>query len=182
MSDVEQTEPLDRTGAYADAMFEVARAEGILGEVEDELFRFARAYEGSDELREALTDPHIPASRRQQIVEDLLGPRATHVTTALVSMVVGAGRSRELPAVIDSLVRKSAEAQKKAVAEVRSVIELSEDQRARLAEAIEKSTGKSVEVKIVVDPTVLGGLVTTVGDTVIDGSVRTRLEQLKNTL
>jgi F-type H+-transporting ATPase subunit delta len=97
-------------------------------------------------------------------------------------MVVGAGRARDLPAVIDSLVRKSAEAQKKAVAEVRSAIALSEEQRVRLAEAIEKSTGKSVEVKIVVDPSVLGGLVTTVGDTVIDGSVRTRLEQLKNSL
>jgi F-type H+-transporting ATPase subunit delta len=182
MSDVTQERPRDRIGAYADAMFDVALAEGIVGEVEDELFRFARAYEASDELRDALTDPHIPASRRQQIVEDLLGPRATHVTTALVSMVVGTGRGRELPTIIDSLVRKSAEAQKKAVAEVRSAVELSDDQRRRLADAIEKATGKSVEVKVVVDPSVLGGLVTTVGDTVIDGSVRTRLEQLKNTL
>jgi len=182
MSDVTQAQPLDRIGAYADAMFEVAQAERILGEVEDELFRFARAYEASDELRDALTDPHIPASRRQQVVEDLLGPRATHVTTALVSMVVGAGRGRELPTIIDSLVRKSAEAQKKAVAEVRSAIGLTEEQRRRLAEAIEKATGKSVEVKVVVDPSVLGGLVTTVGDTVIDGSVRTRLEHLKNSL
>jgi F-type H+-transporting ATPase subunit delta len=51
-----------------------------------------------------------------------------------------------------------------------------------LAEAIEKATGKSVEVKVIVDPTVLGGVLTTVGDTVIDGTVRTRLEQLKNSL
>ena len=182
VTDATQDRPTTRVGAYADAMFDVARAEGILGEVEDELFRFARAYEGSDELRDALTDQHIPASRRQQIVEDLLGPRATHVTTALVSMVVGTGRARELPTIIDSLVRKSAEAQKKAVAEVRSAIELTDDQRKRLADAIEKATGKSVEVKVIVDPSVLGGLVTTVGDTVIDGSVRSRLEQLKNTL
>jgi F-type H+-transporting ATPase subunit delta len=182
MSDVTDARPTDRIGAYADAMFEVARAEGNLAEVEDELFRFARAYEGSDELRDALTDPHIPASMRQQIVEDLLGPRATHVTTALVSMVVAVGRARELPTIIDSLVRMSAAAQKKAVAEVRSAVELTDDQRRRLADAIEKATGKSVEVKVIVDPSVLGGLVTTVGDTVIDGSVRTRLEQLKNTL
>jgi F-type H+-transporting ATPase subunit delta len=182
MSDVTRERPTDRIGAYAEAMFEVARAEAILGEVEDELFRFARAYEASDELRDALTDPHIPASMRQQIVEDLLGPRATHVTTALVSMVVGTGRARELPTIIDSLVRKSAEAQKKAVAEVRSAIDLTADQRRKLADAIEKATGKSVEVKVIVDPSVMGGLVTTVGDTVIDGSVRSRLEQLKNTL
>jgi len=171
-----------RIEAYAEAMFEVARAEGTIDEVEDELFRFARALDGSDELRNALTDPHIPASRRQQIVEDLLGPRATSTTTALVSMVVGIGRGRDLPAIIDSLVKKSAASHNKAVAEVRSVAELNPVQLSRLTDAIEKATGKNVEVKVVIDPTILGGLVTTVGDTVIDGSVRTRLEQLKNVI
>lgn len=171
-----------RIEAYADAMFEVAQAEGTAGEVEDELFRFARALESSDQLREALTDPHIPASRRQQIVEDLLGPRATSTTTALVSMVVGTGRGHDLPTIIDALVKKSAASQSRAVAEVRTPIELTADQRTRLAAAIEKVTGKTVEVKVIIDPTVLGGVVTTVGDTVIDGSVRTRLEQLKNAI
>ncbi|HEX4818657.1 MAG TPA: ATP synthase F1 subunit delta [Acidimicrobiales bacterium] len=169
-----------RIEAYAEAMFEVARAEGTIDEVEDELFRFARALEGSDELRTALTDPHIPASRRQQIVEDLLGPRATSTTTALVSMVVGIGRGRDLPAIIDSLVKKSAASHNKEVAEVRSVAELNPVQLSRLTDAIEKATGKTIEVKVVIDPSILGGLVTTVGDTVIDGSVRTRLDQLKN--
>jgi F-type H+-transporting ATPase subunit delta len=170
----------ERIEAYADAMFEVARAEGTLNEVEDELFRFARALEAHDELREALVDPHIPASRRQQIVEDLLGSRATPVTTALVSMVVGIGRGKDLPTIIDALVQKSAAAHNKAVAEVRSAVELTEQQQARLAEAINKATGKAVEIKVILDPTVLGGIVTTIGDTVIDGSVRGRLEQLKN--
>ncbi|MEY2421480.1 MAG: F-type H+-transporting ATPase subunit delta [Acidimicrobiaceae bacterium] len=172
----------ERISAYADAMFEVARAEGTIDEVEDELFRFARALDGSDELREALTDPHIPASRRQQIVEDLLGSRATSVTTALVSMVVGIGRGADLSSIIDALVRMSAESHNLAVAEVRTTVELTEEQRQRLAQAIEKATGKRVEVKVIIDPTILGGVVTTIGDTVIDGSVRTRLEQLKNAI
>lgn len=168
----------DRIQAYADGLFEIARAEGSLGEVSDELFRFARSLEGSDELRSALTDPHLPASRRQQIVEDLLGGRATNTTVMLVSMVVGAGRARDLPSIVDGLVSKAAAEGGRAVAEVRSAIELTDDQRTRLAAAIQHATGKQVEVKVVVDPGVLGGLVTTVGDTVIDGSVRTRLEQL----
>jgi F-type H+-transporting ATPase subunit delta len=172
----------DRIEAYADAMFEVARAEGTMDEVGDELFRFARALEGSDELLGVLTDPHIPASRRQQVVEDLLGSRATPVTTALVSMVVGIGRGHDLPTIIDSLVRKSAESHDRAVAEVRSTVELTDAQQQRLAQAIEKATGKKVEVKVIIDQTILGGVVTTIGDTVIDGSVRTRLEQLKNAI
>jgi F-type H+-transporting ATPase subunit delta len=68
----------------------------------------------------------------------------------------------------------------KEVAEVRSAIDLNDDQRKRLAEALGQATGKQVEVKVVVDPSVLGGIVAQVGDTVIDGSVRGRLDQLKN--
>jgi F-type H+-transporting ATPase subunit delta len=118
-------------------------------------------------------------SRRQQIVEDLLGGRANPTTTALVSMVIGAGRSRDLPAIIDELVKLSAAEGNKEVAEVRSAVELTDDQKQRLAAALEAKTGKKVELKVIVDPTVLGGLVAQVGDTVIDGSVKTRLQQLK---
>ena len=169
----------DRTSAYARAMFDVARAEGDLARIGDELFRFARALEGSDELRSALADPHLPVTRRQQIVEDLRGGKADPSTIALVGMAVGTGRARELPAIIDSLVAMSAAQANRAVAEVRSAIDLTDDQRTRLAAAIESATGKQVEVKVIVDPTILGGIVTTVGDTVLDGSVRTRLERLK---
>jgi F-type H+-transporting ATPase subunit delta len=94
-------------------------------------------------------------------------------------MAVGTGRARELPAIIDSLVAMSAAQANRAVAEVRSAIDLTDDQRTRLASAIESATGKQVEVKVIVDPSILGGIVTTVGDTVLDGSVRTRLERLK---
>jgi F-type H+-transporting ATPase subunit delta len=169
----------DRVEAYADGMLAVARADGNLATVSDQLFRFARALETSDELRNAVADQHLPASRLQQIVEDLLGPRADPTTVALLSMAVGAGRGKDLPAIIDQLVGKAAAEEQKAVAEVRSAIELTDDQRSRLADANKKATGKNVEVKVVIDPTVLGGLVTTVGDTVIDGSVKTRLEQMK---
>ncbi len=172
----------DRTLAYADALFEVARAEGTLGDVEEELFRFSLALEGSDELREALTDTHIPVARRQQIVEDLLGSDALPVTTALVSMVVGAGRARDLPAIVRQLVERTAAEANKEVAEVRTAIDLTADQRERLAQALSTATGKQVEVKVIVDPSVLGGIVAQVGDVVIDGSVRRRLEQLRHAL
>ena len=72
---------------YATALFEVARAEGTLDEVEDELFRFARSYESNESLREALTDELIPTSRRQSIIEDLLGHKATPTTVHGASSV-----------------------------------------------------------------------------------------------
>jgi F-type H+-transporting ATPase subunit delta len=171
-----------RIDGYARALFEVARAEGTLDEVEDELFRFARSYESSDALRNTLTDEMIPAAKRQAIVEDLLGGKATPTTVQLVSMVVGAGRGRDLPAIIDKLVERASSAKQLEVAEVRTAVPLTSDQQARLAAALANATGKQVNVKVVVDPSVLGGIVATVGDTVIDGSIRTRLDQVKSRL
>jgi F-type H+-transporting ATPase subunit delta len=168
-----------RIDGYANALFEVARVEGSLGEVEDELFRFARTLEGNDDLRSTLTDEAIPAARRQGVVEDLLGAKASPVTANLVQFVIGAGRARQLPQIIDRLVQRAAAAKDSVVGEVRSAIPLTEDQVARLAEALGTATGKNVEVKVIVDESVLGGLVAQVGDTVIDGSVRARLDQLR---
>ena len=170
-----------RIDGYAKALFEIAKAEGTLDEVEDELFRFARSYESSDELRNALTDELIPIERRQGVVEQLLG-NATSTTAQLVSMVVASGRGRDLPAIIDRLVARAADSKDAAVAEVRSAVALTADQTDRLKAALANATGRNVNVKVVVDPSVLGGLVATVGDTVIDGTVRTRLDQLKSRL
>ncbi|MBA3282680.1 MAG: ATP synthase F1 subunit delta [Acidimicrobiia bacterium] len=172
----------DRTTAYAEALFAVARAEGPLAEIEEELFRVAQAVRGNDELRDRLADPHIPVATRQQIVVDLLDGKAQPATSNLVSLVVGNGRIRELPAIVDALVDMAAREADKEVAEVRSAIALTDDQKTRLAQALGKATGKQIEVKVILDPSIKGGLVAQVGDTVIDGSVRRRLDLLKNAL
>lgn len=172
----------DRNQAYAEALFAVARTEGPVAEIEDELFRIAQVIKGSDELRDKLADPHIPVATRQQIVVDLLDGKAHPATVNLVSLVVGNGRVRDLPAIVDALVAKTAATADKEVAEVRSAIELTDDQKNRLAAALGTATGKRVEVKVIVDPSLQGGLVTQIGDTVIDGSIKRRLDQLKNAL
>lgn len=171
-----------RIDGYARALFEIARAEGTLDEVEDELFRFARSYESSDALRNVLTDEMIPSAKRQAIIEDLLGGKATATTTQLVSMVVGSGRGHDLPAIIDKLVERASNSKDLEVAEVRSAVALTDDQQDRLKAALANATGKAVNLKVIVDPSILGGIVATVGDTVIDGSVRTRVDQLKSRL
>lgn len=169
----------NRITAYADAAFGIARAEGALAEVEDELFRLGRIYESNDELRSTLTDPRLPAARRQQIVEDLLEGKATTATVAIVSMIVGAGRSADLPKIAQDLVQRSASQRGEVVAEVRSAVALSDDQIARLAAALKTRTSRDITVKNIVDPSVMGGIVTQIDDSVLDGTVRTRLNQLR---
>ena len=168
-----------RISAYADALVAVARAEENPRVIEDELFAVARVVESSDELRETISDRRIPAARRQQIAEDVLEGYVSETALALVSMVVAAGRGSDFGRIAAEAVEKSASLREQAVAEVRSAVSLSEEQTGRLEEALGVASGKAVTVKVVVDPSVLGGLVTRIGDEVIDGSVRTRINQLR---
>lgn len=169
----------NRNEVYADAFAEVIMAEGTVNEVRDELITFSQALESNDELRNALADPHVPAATRQQIVQDLLGGKASDVTTALVSLVVGTGRIRDLPAIVDELKSKSASLSDRALAEVRSAVALTDEQKVNLAGALRQSQGKDFDIVNIVDPSLLGGIVVQIGDTVIDGSVRNRLAQLR---
>ncbi|MDQ1438468.1 MAG: F-type H+-transporting ATPase subunit delta [Acidimicrobiaceae bacterium] len=171
-----------RADAYAQALFTIARAEDALEQVENELYQVARTLESDDRLRTTLTDEAIPVERRQGIVEDLLGTRAHPVTNALVSFIVGAGRGRELPDIVDKLVQRAAETRQQALAEVRTTSPLTDEQKQRLAQALSHRTGKKVEVRVIIDPSVLGGVVAQVGDEVYDGSVRHRLNQLREVL
>jgi F-type H+-transporting ATPase subunit delta len=181
MSDIASSTPSTNgtVTAYADAALAIANAEGSLSEVEDELFRLGRVVETNEELRSTLTDPHLPVDKRSQIVEDLLDGKATRTTVSFVSMLVSAGRITDLPAIAEQLVHRSAAAGGQTVAEVRSAVPLTEQQISQLAAALSARTNRDITVRNIVDPTVMGGVVTQIGDSVIDGSVRTRLNQLR---
>ena len=98
----------EQVDGYAAALFEVARAEGALEVVEEELFKLSDVLAQSDELRSTRTDPNIPSDKRQEIIQSLLAMgKATPITTNLVALVVGAGHARELPGIISSLVERA---------------------------------------------------------------------------
>ncbi|MBX7160519.1 MAG: ATP synthase F1 subunit delta [Acidimicrobiia bacterium] len=167
---------------YAQAMLDVADAEGVLADVEDELFAFRGVLEANPDLVQGLSDVGIPAERRQQLVEELLGGRALPQTVQLVSFVVGGGRGRVLQDVIIEFLELAASRKSSAVAEVRSASQLSDDQKSKLAAALEKATGKKVQIRVQVDPSVIGGVLVKVGDQIVDGTVRTQLNRFREGL
>ncbi|MEX0991507.1 MAG: ATP synthase F1 subunit delta [Actinomycetota bacterium] len=162
---------------YAEALFAVADAEGDLDKVEGELYAFAKAIEANPELREALTDPALPVERKQAVIGDVLGDKTNPSTANLLGLLVEQGRARELQRIIEQLAQIAAERRQSSLAEVRTAVELDAKQKAALRDALSAAVGRSVEVKVVVDPSVIGGVVARVGDEVIDGSIRTRLEE-----
>ena len=165
---------------YASALFDVVKAEDELDRVEDELYRFGKVLETNHELKQALADKSIDRIQREKILQDLLEDKVSQHTLGLLAFIVGQGRARQLPQILEQLGQLAAEARNSVIAEVRTAIPLSEAQRTALAESLSKATGKKVEVKAIVDPSVLGGVVAKMGDTVIDGTIKSRLQQLKD--
>lgn len=172
-------DPID---GYARAVIDVARAEGVLDDVEDELFRFVCTLENNPHLAAGLADPGIPAERRQAMIEDLLKGKTLPQTTSLVSFVVGSGRARQMTEIIGRALDLAAAQRNSVVAMVRTAIPLDDARKERLARALGKATGKTVQVRASVDPDVVGGVWATVGDDVIDGTLRHRLDRVREDL
>lgn len=164
---------------YAAGLLAMTEAEGVTDRVADELYRFGRALEGNNELREALADRHLPVARRLGVVDELIGEQADRHTVAAVGHVIQSGRGRLLVDVIDAFTRASASQRDRAFAEVRTAVELTDEQRERLRTALGQATGRDVELKVVVDEDVVGGVLATVGDTVIDGTVSRQLARMR---
>ena len=169
----------DRITGYANGIFELAKAEEELERIENELFTIAQTLDDSPELRSTLTDPQLPMEKKQALIDDLIGSRASSLSVDLVQLIVSQGRASELSDIARALVKAAAASRDKAVAEIRSAVPLDEETIERLAAALGRATGKSVEVRVVVDESVIGGVVARVGDIVIDGSLARRVDSLR---
>jgi F-type H+-transporting ATPase subunit delta len=169
----------ERISGYARGIFEMAQGEGELERVEEELLAISRAFDTSPELRANLTDLQLPLDRKQGIIDGLIGGRASSLTVGLVQLLVGHDRASELPAIAMAVAEAAASSRERALAEVRSAVALDDETVERLAAALGRATGKRVEVKVIVDPSVIGGIIARVGDTVIDGSIATRVDSAR---
>lgn len=164
---------------YAEALFRIVQAEGELDRVEDELFRFGKLLEQNHELKQALSDQGIDKAQREKVLDELLADKVSPHTLGLLSFIVAQGRARQLPQILEQLSQLAADARQSVIAEVRTAVPLDDAQQAELAKSLSHATNKKVTVKVIVDPSILGGVVAKVGDTVIDGSIKRRLDQLK---
>jgi len=172
----------ERIDGFATRVLEQLEDRRAVENIEDELFRFMRAVNGSEELRTALSSRDLSAAARRSLVVDLLQSKALPATVRLAAYVAQVGRARDYEVLLAHLVDRVAAESNRRVAEVRSAVDLDDAQRGHLAEALSGVAGRAVQVRVTVDPAVLGGFVATIGDLVVDGSTRHRLNLLKERL
>ncbi|TAL19369.1 MAG: F0F1 ATP synthase subunit delta [Frankiales bacterium] len=166
----------------ATAALNAAEGDGVLDDVEDELFRFARLLEREPALRAALTDPGLPDENKISLIDTLLGGKAKPATVRLVEIAVTRSRKISLETALDHLVELAATRRSRYVAQVRVARPLDEDQQTRLATSLARVYGREVQLQVDLDPTVLGGIEVRVGDEVIDGTVQRKLLDVRRSL
>lgn len=169
----------ERITAYADAIVAIARGEGALDTVEDELFTVARAVEASEPLRAKLTDLTLPVGQRLKLLETEVIAAAHPATRTALATVIVAEQAGALAAIAGEVASRAAAEREEELAEVVVAVELSEPRVAALKAALERATGRKLELKVHVDPAVVGGVRTRIGDTVIDGTLASRLADLR---
>jgi F-type H+-transporting ATPase subunit delta len=173
----------DATGQLAVlATAAAADSSAQLDEVEDELFRFGRIVGGEPDLYAALANPVLPADRKQSLLDALLAGKASELSRRLITQAVLQPRGRSLEANLSEYARLAAEWRQRLIAVVRVAAELTDSERERLTSALSAMYGRGVQLNVVVDSEVVGGMSIQIGDEFIDGSVASRLATLRRQL
>ncbi len=159
-----------------------ADLDGQLDELEDQLFRFGRIVGASPALRYALSNLFVPAQARRSLVTDLISGKVTEAALRLISQAAAQPRGRSVDASLDSYAGLAAALRERLVAEVHVVAELTGEQRARLAAALSAAYGHDVHLNVVLDPDLIGGMSVRIGDELVNGSVLSRLAELRRTM
>jgi F-type H+-transporting ATPase subunit delta len=166
----------------AEAALTDAEADGELDQLEDELFQLGTLVDGDARLRSALTDPGLPVERKRALIADLLKGKVSDRTIALADLWVLLRDGRDLGESARELAELAAKWRQRLVAEVRTAVELDDERRVKLAEALARVTGQPVDLQCTVDESVLGSVVVRIGDEVFDGSIRSRLDAARELL
>ena len=167
---------------YARALFEMGRAEGVLSRLEEELFRLRELLKSNPNLLEFLKDPNIKHEGKRQALEELFQGRVHPLVLNVLLTISDVDRTNRLPYIIEEFIAAAAASRQKVSGEIITAIELDDAMVARAAEELSRVTGKSVQLFQKVDPSTLGGAIIKVGEQIIDGSLRRKLNQIKENL
>ncbi len=165
---------------YASALAEIALEQGATEPVLQQLADFGRAYGESVELRNFLDNPAVNREAKHGVIGKLAARiGASKIVRNFLFVVVDNQRTQQLPYMIEAFQAVIRQRQGVAEAEVESAMEMNATQRAQLLQTLERMTGKKIQARYSLDPTLLGGTVVRIGDTIYDGSLKNRLNQMR---
>ena len=165
---------------YANALADIALEQGASEPAAKQLESFAAAYEESAELRTFLASPAVSMEAKHEVLEKIakrLG--ASKIIRNFLFVIADHRRTQLIPEIVATFQQVLRQRQGMAEAEISSAVELTSAQKKELAATLARVTGKKIEPKYSLDPALLGGAVVRIGDTIYDGSLRSRLNEMR---
>ena len=165
---------------YSNAFADIAIAQGAPQTAVRQLADFGEAFAASAELRNLLESPAVDTQIKHRVIEKIVAQQsASRIIRNFLFVIVDHHRAHMLPEIIAAVQEVVRQRQGIAEAEISSAVELSAAQKTELAKTLSRMTGKRIEPKYSLDPALLGGAVARVGDTIYDGSLRSRLTEMR---
>lgn len=163
---------------YALALYEEAEARGLVETVDADVETLESALNASRELAAALTSPVVSREKKEAILGRLFQGKVSDLTMRFLGLLVSKDREALLPETVSTYAALRDERLNIVEANVRTAQPLSSDEADRLRQSLETRSGKTVRMKMTVDPALIGGLVVRLGDVVYDRSVSHQLKTL----
>lgn len=176
----------NRTAAnrYARALLEVAVAEQAnLPEVGEQLASFVDLFRQNPALETVMLNPAVPTPRKRAAMVELTGlAKVSPILSKLLVLLAGRDRLVLLPDMLDAYRERLLDHQHVVRAEVTTAMPLEASRAQAVEAALAQATGRTVRLSTRVDPSIIGGVVARIGDTIYDGSVTTQLQKMKKRL
>ncbi|MFC0216399.1 F0F1 ATP synthase subunit delta [Paenibacillus chartarius] len=167
---------------YAKALFDLAQEQGIVSQVEEDLSAVITIIKENVELNQLLLHPNIESSAKTNMLKQLFEGRVSEAVLGTIILLVTRGREEVLPYVLADYVQIASEALNQATAYVTAPYELSDADKASVAEHFGKLSGKTIRVHTTIDKSLLGGIKVRIGDRLYDGSLSGKLNRLEKKL
>jgi F-type H+-transporting ATPase subunit delta len=165
---------------YANALADIALAEGAAEPAAKQLHDFGAAYAESAQLRTFLASPAVSVEAKHAVVEKIVARLgASKIIRNFLFVLADHRRTHLIPEVIAAFHQVIRQRQGIAEAEISSAVEMSAAQKKVMAATLAQLTGKKIEAKFALEPALLGGAVVRIGDTIYDGSLRSRLNEMR---
>jgi len=165
---------------YANALADIALGQGAAEQAAKQLLAFGAAYAQSVELRTFLASPAVSIEAKHAVIEKIVARLgASKIIRNFLFVLADHRRTQLMPEVIAAFDEVIRQRQGVVEAEVSSAVELNAAQKKEMAATLARLTGKKIETKYALDPALLGGAVVRIGDTIYDGSLRSRLNEMR---
>ncbi|HEB49582.1 MAG TPA: F0F1 ATP synthase subunit delta [Desulfobulbus sp.] len=168
---------------YAKALFSLGKEQNKIEEYSETLGAIAALYAESETVIDALTNPLYPLDARQKVMAKIAElVKADQIMTSFLNLLIEKKRAAILPDIADVMQAMVDADQNISHGSVVSAIELDASLQKKIQETLEKITGNKVILETRVDPSIIGGIIAKVGDLVLDGSIKTQLNGLKESI